>query len=306
MAGCSCSAGLGNTGTPTCFPIATVAKKLILVPTYDSTGALNSIDVTDTLDAAYLTARINDVDASKRWFPLAGTMENVTSERADSITESAPSGKIAFIKKGVRSFSGEMWSQSPQYVGKLEEARCVDVSAYVIDGDGNIMGTSSKGSDLIYPIKIDKNSLDARLINATDTTVQKVQLTFNWDDTVKDEDIFMLTDADYTFDALAAKGLLDICVDYSSITTTGFVASLYTIYGSKKTPAVDAGLVIGDFALYNNTSAASVTITSVTESPNGTYTFVIPAQTSADVMVLTPSKDGRDYSDVVATTILVP
>ena len=68
------------------------------------------------------------------------------------------------------------------------------------------------------------------------------------------------------------------------------------IYGSLKSLVPDTGLLVGDFSLYNNTTASSVTITSVTESPDGTYTFVIPTQTSADVMVLTPSKDGRSHT----------
>ena len=52
------------------------------------------------------------------------------------------------------------------------------------------------------------------------------------------------------------------------------------------------GAVLADFDLYNDTATASVVITSVTESPDGTYTFVIPAQTSADSMTLNLQKDG--------------
>jgi hypothetical protein len=169
---------------------------------------------------------------------------------------------------------------------------------------------------------------------ATDGTTQKWNVTFTFSDSEKDEDIHLIQPGvDFTFDALASKGLLDICVAYSSITTTGFEAVLFNEYGLRKSLNIcvayssisttgfeavlfneyglrkslkDVGLVIGDFSLYNDTTAASVTITSVTESPDGTYTFVIPLQTSADSMTLTPSKDGRDYADVVATAIVIP
>lgn len=306
MAGCACNAGLGNTGTPNCFPIATVAKKLILVPTYKDDGTRNSIDLsTAALDAAELTALINNADASQRWFPV-DPMENVTSERAESILESAPSGKSAFIKKGVRSFSGEIWSASPQLVGQLEKARCVDIAAYVVDNNGNIMGHSEQGSDLFYPIKIDKNSFDAKLVNGTDTTVQKVMVTFNWDDTERDEDVYMLIEDDYTFDILNASGLIDVYSTISGEATTGFVAKLTYIYGSKKSPSVNIGLVAGDFALYNETTSSAVTITTATESPDGTYTFVYAAQTSADVITLTPSLDGFDYTNVISNQIVTP
>ena len=112
---CKCDVGLGNTGLPNCQPIVSVAKKLIVVPTYNDAGSKNGILLTDTLDQAYWDARVNDADASQRWFPLAA-MENITHERAESIVETAGSGKLAFIREGVKSFSGEMWKQSPAFV----------------------------------------------------------------------------------------------------------------------------------------------------------------------------------------------
>jgi hypothetical protein len=303
---CKCDVGLGNTGLPNCAPIASVIKKIILVPTFDSTGARNYIDLTDTLNEAYLTAAINDTDSSSRWFPLP-IIENVTSERAESSFEEAPSGRRAFIKQGTRTLTGEIWEAYPQLLGKIKASRCVDVSAFIVDYDGNIVGISNISENRLYPIKLDKQSIDANLIFATDSTKQKLSLTFAWDDSEKDEEVYMLVaDEDFTFDALAAKGLLDIYSEYSSISTTGFVAELYGQYGSRKSLITDSGLVAIDFTLYNVTTSAAIVITSVTESPDGTYTFVIPAQTSADVLRLTPSKNGRDYTNVVSNTILIP
>lgn len=306
---CRCDAGLGNTGTPNCSPLFSVMKKLILVPTYDSTGARNYIDTTVTLNEAYVTALINQSDSSKRWFPLP-YIENVVSERAESSFEEAGSGRKSFIKQGTRTINGEIWGKEAQPVlaGKIKNSRCVDVSAFVIDLDGNIIGIGDiTDTSKLYPIQLDAQSIDAVLDFATDSTTQKIKMTLAWDDSEKDEELYMLEDTvDFTFDALNVDGLLDIYVTYSGESTTGFVADLYSAYGSIKNPIVDSGLVIGDFSLYNNTSAASVTITSVTETPDGTYTFVIPVQTSADVLVLTPSKDGRDYTKVIETTITIP
>jgi hypothetical protein len=52
-----------------------------------------------------------------------------------------------------------------------------------------------------------------------------------------------------------------------------------------------------------NADCCKVVITSVTESPDGTYTFVIPAQTSADVLTLNLQKDGFDMT---ALTVVIP
>jgi len=306
---CKCDVGLGNTGLPNCAPIFSVTKKLILVPTYKNDGTKNYIDLSVTLDDAYLTAAINNANSDERWFPLP-YFENVVSERAESSFEEAPSGRKAFIKQGTRTLTGEIWGKDalPQLIGKINEARCVAVSAFVVDLEGNILGIGDASDDTkLYPIKLDAQSLDAVYAFATDSTTPKVNVTLSWDDSEKDKDLYMIQDTeDFTFDALDTTGLLDVQVAYSSITTTGFVADMNYIYGSLKQLVADSGLLVGDFSLYNNTSAASVVITSVTESPDGTYTFVIPAQTSADVMVLTPSKDGRDYTDVIATEIIVP
>lgn len=303
---CKCDVGLGNTGTPNCQPIATVAKKLIVVPTYDSTGAKNSITIGDTLDEAYLTAKINAANAADRWFPLP-VMENVTQERADSITETSGSGKIAFIREGSRSFFGEMWKQSPTFLGKLKEARCTDISVYVVDADGNVLGSCPSADGKMYPIQVDKDSWDVKMASATDSTVQKVTLGFNWSDNERDEYVSMITEDDYTFDILNSKGLLDVTSTNSAITTTGFTVTLATAYGSKANPVKVKGLLIGDFALAElSPTPGSITITSVTESADGVYDFVIPAATSADVLELTPSKDGYDFTAVIANTITIP
>jgi len=298
---CKCDVSLGNTGLPNCQPIANVAKKIYYFQQFADDGSRNGVDTSVTLDQAYLDARINEADGSKRWYPLP-EMENVTNVRAESAFEEAPSGTKAFIKKGVKSFFGEMWKQSPQFVGKVDGARCVDIAVLIIDADGNVIGSCDDGGTTLYGIKVDKNSWEAALVDATDTTVQKVTLGFDFAQSEKDENLMMVTSDEYTADFSGAKGLLDITAVYSSATTTGFTATLSSIYGSKVTKIKDTGLLIGDFTLFNVTTASSITITSVTESADGVYDFIIPAQSGGDELRLTPSKDGRDYSAVIANT----
>jgi hypothetical protein len=105
------------------------------------------------------------------------------------------------------------------------------------------------------------------------------------------------------------SGLLDINgTVVGTPTTTGFVMKITTDYGSALNPEPVTGLVLADFDLYNDTGAASVTPTSVTESPSGTYTFVIPSQTSGDDMTLTLASGvtGYDDTDLESATISIP
>jgi len=305
---CKCDVGLGNVGTPNCQPIATVARKLILVPIYKDDGTKNYFEIgVDALDQSWFDAKVNNADASQRWFPLP-QMENITQERAESIFETAPSGVTAKIREGAKSFSGEVWKQSPTFLGKLKEASCIAFGVYVVDNDENIIGYEPDADGKVYPISVDHNSFDPRLVDATDSVVQKILVSFNFADSMRDEYLVMLTEDDYTFDAINAKGLLDVTVAYSSITTAGFTATLSTKYGSTASKVKVKGLVLGDFALAElSPTPGAVAITSVTESADGVYDFVLttPA-TSADVLELTPSKNGFDFTAVVASTITIP
>ena len=88
---------------------------------------------------------------------------------------------------------------------------------------------------------------------------------------------------------------------YSSITVTGFTATLIDCFDCPIT-----GLVAGDFSI-TDSSGASVVITSVTETGStGVYAFVIPTQTSAEVLTLIGSKTGLNFQAVTAKTILIP
>jgi hypothetical protein len=60
-------------------------------------------------------------------------------------------------------------------------------------------------------------------------------------------------------------------------------------------------LLLADFTVYNETTTSAVTITSATELPDGTYTFVFAAQTSADVLTLALVKDSLEMTDLTVT-----
>lgn len=90
----------------------------------------------------------------------------------------------------------------------------------------------------------------------------------------------------------------------SGESTTGFVAAVSLDYDSWTAVPIE-GMVLADFYLYNETTAAAITVTSVTEAPAGTYTFVTPAQTSADVLTLTQSSTTTKPFGVTAT-ITIP
>jgi len=305
MSVCACNVSLGNTGNPSCEPIFSVMRNLIVVKKYANDGTLNKIDLTTTLDQAYFTARVNDADASKRWFPIKDLL-NVTSEKAESVFEEFEDTSKVKIREGVRSITALIAEVSPTFLGKIKGYECDEIGVFVIGVNGELMGSKGENADYMYPIEVDSASWNPTLVFGTDSTIQKINLTFDWSLSQRDEDLIMILASDVTpVNLLNLSGLLDVSASYASITTTGFVATLKTEFGSILNPILVKGLVIGDFALYNVTDASAVTITSVTENA-GVYTFVIPTQTSADVLRLTPTKNGYDFTNVVSSTILIP
>lgn len=299
--GCKCDSGLSNTGKPNCVTIQSVTSKLILVPLKDNTGAKNFLDLTDTFNEAYFQALVNEADASKRWFPLP-QFENVELAKADSTFEEAPSGKKVFIKQGKRSFAGQLWNETPQLLGKIQDNRCVEFGVYIIDVNGNLVG--SKVGDKLYPIPVDNQSFEAKLMFATDSATQKIMIGFDFYRLFDESTMWLVTPDDtadvYDFNNL--EGLLDVNIAISSITSTGATATLTLDYGTAVNPIKVKGLTSADFVLYDETASGAVTIATCTETADGVYAITYTAITgSTHVLKLSLAKDGyvgyKKYTD---------
>lgn len=273
--GCKCDSGLSNTGVPNCVTLQSVTSKFIMVPLEDSTGAKNYIDLTATLDQAYFEALVNQADASKRFFPLP-LLENVALEKGDSTFEEAPSGRKVFIKQAKRSFAGELWEATPQLLSKIQDNRCVEFGIYIVDVNGSLVG--SKDGDKLYPIPVDNQSFDARLMYATDTTVQKLMVSFDFY-RLFDEGTLWLITADEVMDFNLLEGLLDVEMEKVSATQTDLVLDATLMYGTALNPIKVSGLVLADFTLSDASTGANISLISVSAVANR-YTLTFASQTA--------------------------
>jgi hypothetical protein len=266
--GCNCDLGLSNTGRPNCLPLQSVTSKLILVPLQDNAGAYNSIDLTTLPVWANL---INESDASQRWFPLPA-FENVELPKADTVFEEANSGRMAFLRQGKRSFTGELWAydSTPQFLGKLSSGRCVEFGVYVVDINGSLIG--SKVGNFLYPIPVDNQSWDPKLMFATDATVQKIMLGFDWNRFFDESTLWMITADEATQNFNDLKGLLDVnLINPVQVANTSIQVDATFDYGTAINPLKFKGAVLADFSLFDNTNNAVFPITAVSEPTDGTY-----------------------------------
>lgn len=288
--GCNCNSGLSNTGRPNCVPLQSVTSKLIMVPLKANDGTLNYIDL--TLPLPTWDDLINEIDASKRWFPLP-YFENVELPKADSQFEEANSGRMVFLRQGKRSFSGELWAEdsTPTLLGKLQNNRCVDFGVYIVDVNGNLVGSKVNGG--LYPIPVDNPSFNPTFVFATDSTTQKIMVTFDFDRLFDESTMYMITPTEAGVNFNDLSGLLDVNFNEISIASTSYDAALTLDYGTALNPIKFVGAVSSDFNLNNTITGLNIAITT-TEAPDGTYSFAFAAQTVGDVMVLSINKTGYD------------
>jgi hypothetical protein len=241
---------------------------------------LNGIDLTAPVPV--WDDLVNELDASKRWFPLPA-FENVELAKADSQFEEANSGRMAFLRQGKRSFAGELWAEdsSPTLLSKLQGNRCVDFGVYIVDVTGQLVG--SKVGDFLYPIPVDNPSFDPRFMFATDDTVQKIMVAFDFDRLFDEGTMYLITPAEAGVNFNELSGLVDVnFLNIVENANTDLTFDLNLDYGTAYNPIKFKGGQLSDFQLYNNTTLTLETITSVTENlpTEANYTLAFPFVTN--------------------------
>ena len=312
MSLCSCDVSLQNTGSPSCAPIMGVAANFILVPLIANDGTFNYIDPTATFNDAYFTALINEADDSKRWYPT-GKLKNVTTDRADPILETFEDGSSVFIRDGIRNFTAMIIKGSFELAKQFNANRCSTFGIFIVDLDGNILGTTKTGSNYLYPIACDAATFYAKPVFTTDTTIQKIMLMGQWDVLQKDDDLRMISASSITAaNIVNLKGLMNVYTTIVSTSTTTMVLDLYAKVGNIVTNYPIEGLVTADFVssdtgstskMYNITDASDVTVTAAESTTvDGRYTLTYTAQTVADVLQPLIKKNGLDGVTMLGTT----
>jgi len=305
---CACNGSIQNTGTPTKQRVISSGVKLIAVNMKADDGTDNGILASDTIDQAYIDALINNDDKSKRWYPV-GIFKNQEDVRADAVTESLSDGSTIITQQGLRTYVGALINYAASYLGALESFKCQSFGLFVVDDCGGLTGSLSKDGLSLRPIRVNENSWNPSFVKATPTVSAKVNLGFEFSQLERDKNLRVISDGEITADMLDEEGLLPLKGTISAEATIGFEVALkvdYDIFQDASKEVVP-GWVMADFDLFNKTTNMAVVTTSVTEAPEGYYTFVIPAQAPADVLELTNIKtSGQKPGFGLEETITIP
>lgn len=292
--GCDCNVGLSNTGRPSCVPLFSIVSSLILVPLTDNDGNKNGIDLNAALPV--WSDLVNEADASKRWFPLP-SFENVEMPKADSLFEEAGSGRSAFLRQGKRSFTGELWADdsTPTFLGKLQKSRCVDFGLYIVDVNGTLIGSEVDG--FLYPIPVDNSSWDPKFMFATDSTVQKIMLGFDFNRLFEESTMYQINADEAGINFTTLTGLIDVLFTnvVGAPTFDSVTLDAKLCYGTALNKILYQGADnILDWTLTNLTTTLPIPLLGATEGPDGTYILTFGAQASLDSVKVEVSKIGYD------------
>lgn len=305
---CVCGDGMSNTGFPNCIKTPQVIKKAIFVQLVANDGTLNKVDPAAMKTLSSFTALINQEDTSKRWYPTP-ELKNITTPKDDAVFEKYEDDTSNFIRESVRKFSALLPNAPAKFKDTFESIRCVgNIGVYFVDVQGNLVGLTNGSDDYLYPIPVSAQSAYAKYELATDKTTAQLMLNFEFPSTMRDGLIRLIAATNFTdFTMISLSGLQDAIGKVSGVTTTGFTLKLGVESAEVGKLVPVQGILIGGFVLKElSPTPSTITITSVTETAPGTYVFVIPTQTSLDLLSVKPTLSGYDFATVPAVPISIP
>ena len=278
-AGCTCAGTMQNTGYPDVKPFGVVKGKAFM-PLVADDGTRNGIDASSlTLEADILLA-VNNPDPSKRLY-LFNNIMNASAPQADAVFATTDLNERSKTAEGITNVLFEQWGVTEQFYKKVSD-QCVSFGEYEIDVCGNLKG--QKEGDILYPRPVNKRSYNAKFQGATATTTSMVSFNYDYEYTTNDGDQWQIAAAAFGVNnPLDLKSLIDVnlAITVDSTTSLTVVASFDYGYANSATPW--QGALLADFTAANITTPAVISIVSVTETTTaGTYTVVIPIQTTLD------------------------
>lgn len=293
----------GNTGTSNAALQLKRPSCYYFVPTFADDGTKNVILSTDfdangKLPALFIEEKLNHADPSKRWYPVPN-LRTTTNERADPETQSFDGGQNAVITaEGVRTVNATVIDANAKYKNNLDRLSCkYRLSFFEIDECGSMGGEESANDSTIFePHPIARKNFYTKLVKAQGTDAQTLMLMFEYDQKSEDGKECIIPASAIDAELCDEEGLLNLLVGYSAIANAAFTATLKLEYGGFGGNIAQTGLVAADFVLKDLTAGVDIAITSVTESPDGTYAFVTAAMTAGNTMQLQIADDGTKYT----------
>ena len=312
MAFCSCDSLIGNTASAGCKTIMGVTTGGFFVPEFDEEGNENGILLSELesnggLGLDFVNGKRNHISTRQRWYALPGKFANVDATRIDTVTESLNDGSVIRVQNGIKQFSGQLINENPALIGQILRASCLPIGFYQIDASSNLRGVLSPDGTKLLPIPLDKDSVDVFEIEASDTSTQRIQVSWNYSNLVNESQLRQISGEktrENGVDLNKIEGLFDgnmTLKNSPAATATSFSVDIGTIFGEFGQMIMVEDRILSDFALTVDATNAAITMTSVTEVSEGSYNFVIPTTSGAVTLSQSSIQDGFDLKPLKIT-----
>ena len=320
---CSCETpAFGNMARPNCVIEQKALAFPVIVPRYKADGTRNTLDLAvDPLtllnpagiagDYATIGAYILDKTNNAAWLPQERfypmpKVENASFERTETVYETAPSTqKYKLDSGGVRSWKMELWAKDSvfQIYRELKKFGCSDLDVFYIDVAGAIWGIKDDATtSVVRGYEMSSETWDVFKDYATDTTVSKLMVSFDLENSECEENSYAVTSEELGYKATSLKGLQSGFMNVDNTDLSTVVVDLFTYYGTAKTYASIVGLLDANFVV---TDAVGTVLahTGIVENPNGTYTITMTAPLTVTDVYTVNVVDASTY-DVAGSTFI--
>ena len=306
---CSCDTGASGFGLIDCYgaPDRVVGLGFQQL----KSGGGNNVLTAPISQASWESALWNK-DGSLR-ISLLSDVKAYTSERDDAVTETIDTIDY-FISEGKKMVSFQLIGTPAKLKQYVDSLRCQTIGFYGVSASGQLLG-KRESADEIVPIPIQNQTIYSKIIDKTKETLAKMQVTFMIDERFDDADLVFIPSDQITADLLTTEALIEATATAgaTTTTTTSMEIQLDFSLSGQVSAATTSGLeplqnfdVTTYFAIYNNTTLASVAVSGVTESSTtaGLYTLTFTAQTTADVLEFSaPTASPFYFTPFTATSL---
>jgi len=276
---CSCeNPSMPNLGRPNCVIEMKALAFPIIVPRYKADGVTRNVI---NLASPTLGQDIRDLIATstallERIYPFP-RCENISFERTDTVYETAPSTRKykIFGVGGVRTFRFETWGKDAvhQILRELKKVGCTDVDFYLVDVAGSLWGIKDNPTDMIMRgYEMATETFDAFKDYATDTTTQKLMISWDLDNRECEENSYAITSEELGYSATSLRGNVSATIQLTELDATHAQFYVTTGFGSAANPDGVVGLQDANFVLTANGNPVAL-VGSVVETSDGVYSF---------------------------------
>lgn len=276
---CSCDSTSANFGRPDCLTRVGKVTGMLFVPSVDASGYVHAIASGDTLDQAYIDAKLKATVSANRWYLIDG-LEEVTLTVGDTEYKEYSSGAKRRIRKGITTISAVIPDGfAPQMLAKIEANSCQTWRVYFITENNNVIGECS-GTDLLGR-KVANGTFDGTPVYETDSESGELVMTFDIERASRED---LVDYVSFDADLQSLETLIDVYAVNATSTVAVATFTLETSFGAKNSRTKAKGLTATEVEVYNVTDSSAVTASGITEV-DGVYTYTYSvAQDASDVV----------------------